>query len=224
MPQLNTLTRPRAKQHSDKAKDRDRVPNTYVGLARDLRRRITKAAVKADECIEAWLGPLRPRENFTPMVRHKNLVLLGERWQRLPPTGRLRCLSKYTTGKLELGELRLVPSVVRQSEWDEDSPSVTVILHTVTIQPPAFIEKKGECAILSLHCLSRFYQRGQYTKYDDVLEAIYALTSSIPSTVQAGDGKFHIPVESGGAWVGSYAKGDCALFASTFLADHHRRG
>ena len=176
-----------------------------------------EAAEKADRLKEAWLAGMRPYDGFVPMPRRQKLELLRDRWQTfLPRFGQLRYQAEYRPGRVDLSELRLVPSMIANTEWEEDRLAISVALHSVTIQPPDFQEKKGLFCTISHHACARRFQRGSRNE-KAVLADLFVLAHSLPKTLQAEPGSsFEIPAAQG-VWVGQRNPADNVLVVRTYL-------
>src|SRR4051812_29781813 len=97
-----------------------RVPNEFVGLARQLRYRVGENAIAARRDMEELIVPFQPRPGFKPMPSHKLLQNLRDRWKGLPEVGRLDMTAEFENGKLVLSEIRAVASRLRYKGWNED--------------------------------------------------------------------------------------------------------
>src|SRR5712691_10811852 len=136
------------------------VPVEFIGLARALLRKITSAHPAVEAAADDLLAPFRPRPGWTPMPRHAALRSLAARWRALPAFGRLRLVTSFDSGKLQIVELCVVPCRIEAPTWDDDEPALAIKLTTVAIKPPEFEEKHLLIAGVGLHALARRFERG----------------------------------------------------------------
>jgi hypothetical protein len=190
-----TLTRPRI------------VPVEFIGLARDLIRRVDRgddlARTVADRI---WAGV-----KASNRAHGRTLADAAATWQRtMPETG---CVSRHVVlGKhsLTIEELRLLPGEFRFCHWEGEEREPSVQLTTITLTCG---RKRSEIhtlalAHVSLHGLARWYERTRdrsdrafYTAMRTVAAEAETLAAS---DVAASDG-FEIH-DTTGRWVGRLAK------------------
>jgi len=181
-----------------------------------LRDRIAAVNASADAEAEALLQPFRPVAGFTPMPRHDHLRRLARRWRALPAFGRLRLVAKFDFGKLQIVELRVAPAGIVAAGWSEEEPAFAVMLRTVAIAPPEFVETTRLLAAVGLHGLARRFERGADRTDDAVLRDLLPLACGCPAAIRAG-GDFAIPVPGTGAWIGAIAADGATALARTFV-------
>jgi hypothetical protein len=167
-----------------------------------LREKITSAHALAEEAAEKLIAPFRSRPGFTPMPQHKMLDRLLRRYRAQRSLARLRLISKFEDGKLQLIELRAEPSRVTLPGWDGAELAVTVTLRTLAIKPPAFSQTTLPMACVGLHALARRFQRGADRSERAVLRDLEALGRGWRAAV-AGTVEFAVPAPGGGRWIGA---------------------
>lgn len=182
-----------------------RVPVEFVGLARQLRRRVVDEERRFVDEVERLVAPLRPRGRFTPVARQVVLEMLGLAWRRRSPLGRLRLVVNYARPRLDIVDLRLADA--RVYGWSgDDEPALAVVLHHVGIAPPAPTrESVTMIAALGLHALARRFQRGADRSDAAVLADLVELALRAPDAVAAG-GEFEVATPNG-RWVGATIDG-----------------
>jgi hypothetical protein len=192
----------------------------FVGLARQLRRRLAKAQALYEPAADRLLKPFRPRPGFQPMPRRTHLARLAKQWRALPRFGRLRCLVNVTDGKLQIAETRLAPSRLTLPWWDQDDePALSLVLRTVAIVPPQFREHEMVLVEVGLHALARRFERG-VPDDAEIGDDFNSLGRAYPDVVRQG-GEFRIPVADG-SWRGVLARAadkQPAMVVRTFVAD-----
>lgn len=196
-----------------------RVGSEFVGLARQLRQRISEAEASYDEVVEKWIGPLRPRPFFVAMPRHKYLKALADNWPKLPSYGRLGLINEFSKGRLHIVEIRCSTTMINNlPDWETEGsePGLWLAMHSYTIQPPDFRESILPLALIGLHSLARRYQRGTRDNRKVLIDLVpiahYYRTMSdklVEKAVAAQTqrdiarlGDFEIPVTDG-KWLGS---------------------
>jgi hypothetical protein len=194
-----------------------RVPVEWIGRARALRKRIAAAHPNTEATTEALIFPLRPRPDFAPQYGPRMLHLAASRWRALPDLGRLRLVARLEAGKLDLAELRLVPSRIDAARWSEDEPALGVMLRTVAVAPPTFEEKALLIVGVGLHALARRYERGADRADRAVLADLLPIAVGYPALIRAR-GEFAVPVRGGGRWIGAVSAGDAVALVRTFLS------
>jgi hypothetical protein len=148
--------------------------------------------------------------------RKKRLELLLTCWKALPAFSRLRLVTSFERGKLQILELRASPAEIFNKDWVENEPAIGIALRSVVIAPPAFEEAHVGIAAVGLHALARRYQRGTDRA---VLFDLLGLATRVPQIVRT-DGEYTIETQDGGGWVGSFdAQRDNTLVVSTYLSD-----
>jgi hypothetical protein len=174
----------------------------FVGRARALRRQIAAAHPDYDAACEALLAPLRPRPGFSPMPRHKRLRSLARSWRALRSPGRLRCVAGFDrdTG-LRIIEVLAVPVSISFPDWNEDEPSLAVVIRHVAIRPPDFTDKMTICAVVGLHALARRAERGQSRGERAMLADLLPLGRAFVAAMRVGDVEVEVAA-SGGSWRG----------------------
>jgi hypothetical protein len=196
-----------------------RVPAEFIGLARQLRRRIVKAHPEAAMAAEQLTLPLRPREDFAPIYGRSVLRVAAARWRALPAFGRLHQVTQLAAGKLELIDLRVEPSRIEAERWDADEPALALSLRTIVIEPPAYDEKDRLIVGIGLHALARRYERGSQRTDAAVLRDLVPLALAYPEIARAR-GEFAIPLSGGGRWIGTVGSPtDAVAVVRTFVRD-----
>ena len=176
-----------------------RVPYQYLGLARDIRRRIDKDALAWGGKADALLKPFK-----TGVKRSKvDLVRLFHRWKKLPSAGRLGALTIALEARgLELEEVRLYPGVITQSRWGEaDEDTVDIRRVRFDLGLASYVGDVQTVVSVGLHALARRIERGTTAGLAPILADLQTLAESYRRIIE-GPNSFRIPVSSGGHWRG----------------------
>lgn len=192
---------------SETAPARDRIPVEYIGLARDLRRRIDISARQAAAELERICAPLRGTDRKSVIPSHQYLKLFGKKFTRLPAFGRLnQPVVKFANGRLQIAELRLIATTIALEDWDgENELAVAVGLLVVTAEPPRLAEQRILLAVIGLHALARRYQRSPHRSDTAVLGDMIPLAQNSFGIAVAHPGEFAVEVPSGtGRWIGAF--------------------
>jgi predicted membrane metal-binding protein len=184
----------------------DFVPRAFLGMARAFRQKVdTDVSAGTDRIIKSITSPLRRRlqGNASPVFRHDLLIDTERRWQtELPTFGRIMLQTELTKSSLFIREARLSPGDIRFESWLDGQKEQDCGLQQLTV-----IARTGFCSIeatmlasISIHALSRFYQRS-FDNSDVALRTALreiarnhaaVLTSPAPGgkfSIAAGDGR-----------------------------------
>jgi hypothetical protein len=182
-----------------------RVPMQFVGLARQLRDKITAHASAYNRRTGDLLAPLRPRAGFTPFPRHERLRQLAEQWHAIRSACQLRTIADFdpSTG-FRVIEVLVEPAKVTLPGWDDADAELAlrVMVRHVRIQPPEFRDDEGLCAIVGLHALARRFERGEPRGERAVLDDLLPLGRAFVDAVQADNLEVSVPA-GGGTWKGT---------------------
>jgi hypothetical protein len=193
------------------------VPVEFIGLARQLIRKITTASPDAKARRETLVAPFRPTPGWQPMPRHTALKRLANRLRTPPALCRLRAVARFDAGELRVVELWAKPARLEHDAWAEDELALALLVRSITIRPPEFVETNHRIAGLGLHALARRYQRAAPRTDRAVLADLVPLAEGYPSAVAAG-GEFEIATPGGGRWVGAVAPGSAVAIVRTFIS------
>jgi hypothetical protein len=180
-----------------------KVSFEFIGLARQLCRRLGKAQALYEARADRLLGPFRPRLGFTPAPRRTHLVRLGREWRRLPRLGRLRSVVNDTKpGALNIAETRLVPSQLALPWWDDADGelALVLVLSVIALAPPRFVERSMMMAAVGLHAIARRFERGDRDEIA-VVNDFVSLGRAYPEVARIA-GEFRVATGSG-IWRGA---------------------
>jgi hypothetical protein len=180
----------------------DRVPVEFIGAARVLRDKIAAAHAVIEQRTETLIASFRPRDNFTPFPKRAMIERLLRRLRAQRSLARLRLVSSYKDGKLQLAELRAEPARVTLPRWGAAELSILISMRTLAIRPPAFAQMALPMAFVGIHALSRRFQRGEDRSDAAVLRDLEALGRSWRTAVE-GTIEFAVPAPGGGRWIGA---------------------
>jgi hypothetical protein len=194
-----------------------RVPAEYVGRARALRQKISKASIGDADKTLRFIKPLAPRPGWpTPSTPDwLDIHALGYQAQKLPT--RLAIVADVKNGRLKVGELRLRASRMRFPDWGQgNEPSIAILLKMVTSNP--FHAEESILADCGLHALARRIERGRPNDEAAVLRDMKALADGFRSALLKG-GEFAVSTPSGGQWLGSMTlvNGKSMMAVRTFV-------
>lgn len=208
------------------------VPRAFLGLARDLRRRLAAADALVPAALEAALLPLRTRLKRRPTLRADLLIDTERRWRTgLPAFGRLVLTAERRRGVPPyFCELRAQAGGFRIEDWDEEPGGggfePGVLLEMILAQPYPGVGGGGvdvrqtTIVVVSLHALGRRFQRGT----DCSEAAIFADLAALAPFAQKGalppKARFALPAAEGWwcgerVWVGDRL----VLAVRTYLGD-----
>lgn len=209
------------------------VPRAFLGLARDLRRRLAAADALVPAALEAALHPLRTRLERRPTLRTDLLIDTERRWRTgLPAFGRLVLTAERRRGVPPyFCELRAQAGGFRIEDWGEVSGGggfePGVLLEMILAQPYPGMGRGGgvdvrqtTIVVVSLHALARRFQRGT----DCSEAAIFADLAALAPFAQKGalppKARFALPAAEGW-WCGERVWVDdrLVLAVRTYLGD-----
>jgi hypothetical protein len=216
VPYTSPAAQPRAPAPPVRPAAPDRIPVEYIGLARNLIRRITAAYQAAESRRGRLLRPFRPTANFRPVPRHIHLQTLSERLRHPRALCRLRGAAKFEAGHLRVMEIWAVPATLEHDDWHETEPALALMVRLIRIEPPNFVEKDERVVAVGIHALARRYQRGAEWADAAVLGDLLALVEAYPRAGPA-PGEFAAPA-SGGRWRGAIAPGSSVMIVRTYVA------
>jgi hypothetical protein len=179
---------------------RGQVPYEYLGLARDIRRRIDKDALAWGDRADALLEPLKTKERRSRVA----LVRLFHAWRKLPAAGRLGPLTITldTTG-LRIEEIRLYAGQIALSRrsWQDHEDVIDIRRVRLGLTSTGYVSDVLLLASVGLHALARRVQRGSLPGLTSILSDLQTLAESYHRILQ-GPNAFRIEAPSGGAWIG----------------------
>lgn len=198
-----------------------RVPSEFVGLARDLIRRIAASHRAADARRSALLAPFRPAESiriFMPTPRPGAMTRLASRLRTAAPLCRLRLTVEHEGDGLTVAEAWLMPAAVENDNWAGEEPALALLQRRLEIGPLRFVDEHRYVAGVGLHGLARRYERCADRSDTAVLGDLAALAEGYAAAAASG-GEFEIPVPSGGRWIGAVGPGDAVAIVRTYMGD-----
>jgi hypothetical protein len=200
----------------------NRVPAEWTGRARLLRDRVAEAHTKWVAAATQLIGPLTPRDGFTPHYTQETLRITAARWGRLPDWGRLRIASKIRNRThLQLAESRLCPFRVVMPGWDDTELSVAIALTVIDLRTPDFYREHVQVlGAVGLHALARRFERGADRSDKSVLRDLFTIGVAWPDAIRADSGEFEIAASSG-KWIGAVKsyEGKPTLAVRTFISE-----
>ena len=200
----------------------------YIGLARDLRRRVEVTAaetkIRAAALVSACIGDFN-RRNRGP--RLERILAISQVWQQLPAFGLLDQTIHRDKKSLRIIEHRLVVNklvTLPNVDHHVDEPGLVVMQNRLDLLPRSAEFQPTAIATISLHALARRFQRGYGDDEQTVLGDIGGLVPVAADLIAAGPAPVRVPALSGGKWSGEVAMlrapddPDClALIIRTFL-------
>lgn len=197
------------------------VPREFLGLARDLRRRLAAADAQVAPGLEHALRPLRERLERRPTLRADLLTDAERHWrQGVPGFGRLVLAAERRRGRVPyFCELRAQAGAFRFATWPPGfEPGLLLVLILAEPRPGGVDVRQTPLAAVSLHALARRYQRGgdcsEAAIFGDLADlAPFAQETGLPPAV-----RFALPLAHG-CWCGERVQvdGRMVLAVRTYL-------
>lgn len=181
----------------------------WLGLARDLRRRVAAEDAQYDAAIQELIAPIRDRLRRFPhrSLRPEMLVDLVQGWRFLPYRDwRLSCDAKLDRHRAELVEHRVVAGASRRLDdpaWTGREDDLAVIRVELMVNR-SDARLASRCVVtLSLHALARRLQRHPDGSAEALLADIALAADAASGTLTPGAG-YKVPTPGGG-WRGRAA-------------------
>jgi hypothetical protein len=188
------------------------VPSEFVGRARALRARIGADDDAVGPAISRILAPLEARRRRSAIFRADQLIDAERAFRALPAVGRLSLHVQRDRHGLRIEEYRAAAGMVRFCEWS-DAAAMDADVGIVRVELNAV--SWGRCYVsggivvsVSLHALSRRYQRGFDTSDAAILAELKQLALMHPTIVESL-GDFSIGGD-GGRWCGEVGRNGSA--------------
>lgn len=169
------------------------VPAQYLGLARDLRRRLASADAAIQPAMRRLLMPIQRRLERHPVVRKETLIDAAREWRALPAFGRVYCLVDTSDRRAPVfADLRIEPAEYRGLGWDRSKPGLAVSLIEASVANTAMALCRTTITVVSLHCLARRFQRAMPGRGDEalILDEIGHLALGLPRWPTAAKWRF----------------------------------
>ena len=204
------------------------VDREYIGLARDLRRRVeavaTETTARTGAIVRSCLAEFKRRNKG---LRVDELIAAEQQWRKLSSFGLLQQSIVRDRKSLVITEHRLVVNrMVKIPEVDEavDEPGVMIVRGALSLLPGSAQWEPVTRATCSLHALGRRYGRGYGRADAAVMADLASLVTVADALIGAGPGPFRVVAPCGGCWTGQVgmlrAPGDpdtLAVMVRTFL-------
>jgi len=195
------------------------VPMQFVGLARDIRRRVDRDALAWGDRADKLLEPFKTEGKATRVA----LVRAYHAWRKLPAIGRLGPLTiALDTAGLRIEEIRLYAGQIaigRQS-WSDHEDVVDIRRVRLDLTQSHCAGDVVLIATVGLHALARRIERGGSAGLTPILDDLRILAESYDRVLAALPNAFRVPVSSGGHWRGVVMRspdGRPQLTVRTFL-------
>lgn len=184
------------------------VPREFLGLARQLRDKLTAQIERNENALAAITKPLKEHWNKRPghKVRPERLQEAARLWRELPAFGRLgEPRIELRKHALAAAEVRLLTGDLRFDSWHRGPNEASVAAETLvlTCSPKVFSCHIEPLAIFSLHSLARRFERGTRDDPDKVFHDMGVVVQQHAKVLQAGNSEFEINTPTGICWVGS---------------------
>jgi hypothetical protein len=205
------------------------VPRQFLGLARDLIRRVDAASVcYADKL--AVLKTLNTRMKRHRLLRPESIIDFRRAW-REKASFRLDFQDLSTDKYLRLMEMWLMTDRIARSDWQPGTDTVALVVSRFQIRVDKVLQRWAIDApvTISLHALGRCYERGGSTTEARVTDDLRRLAEAAGS-LPAPDDRGFVRVPNGiGVWVcelgltvSDTGKKGTTLVARTFLLPTER--
>jgi hypothetical protein len=185
--------------------DRPRVPVEYIGLARDLIRRVDRQDDKVRAVLCVCSLPLIGRKRRRQTLRSENLAEAARHWRmEMPVFGRLGEQRLGLGPKhLHLEQIRLVAASKQRQEWNRSEDGLSLSRVVIRADDHHIDTRISVLVNVSMHALGRRYERGGARTDDTVMADLQALTTAYPDTIRRPlDSEFKISAGSG-FWIGT---------------------
>jgi hypothetical protein len=199
------------------------VPAEFVGKARALRSRLLAIDLATGPAIDMITKPVVERWRRHPVPRAETLAGLARIWPlHIPSFGLLDRAIDLDKRSLRILELRAGANNFHFAGWRDDAkePGVSLTAICLEIAPHRFRFDMLTIASVSLHCLSRRYQRGMAITDADVFADLRSLAQAHGKLDRAQPGEDFTVQVADGKWVGSCTMitgNGPVLMARTFL-------
>jgi hypothetical protein len=185
--------------------ERAHVPVEFIGIARDLVRRLERADDAAVLAMGASAYPLidrHRREHRT--LRTENLADAARHWRlNMPPFGSLGRRIELGRKRLDISETRAAAATMTRKGWAHDEPGVSLIDHVLVAGPHDVAARVELHANISLHALARRCERDrQHTADDDLFADLRILAEAYPSLAAQPRGSEVKLAARRGSWIG----------------------
>jgi hypothetical protein len=158
----------------------------YLGLARDLRRRVAASDAQMVPAMQSIVAPLQDRLSRHPVLRRPKLIDAERRWRALPVLATRVDIANPRRPVFDA--LHGAPAAYRSPDWldDVDEAGVAVMLTSAEVVGRRFVlDLRGPVLAISLHALGRRYERG-FGGDDAIIAEITALAFQYRKIAERG--------------------------------------
>lgn len=197
------------------------VPHEFVGLARQLWRRIEVEDVACIKVLDRIEDILVERLRRKPTLRPEHVIDIERRWRAMPCEFRFFAPSyEHPKKLLRIREMRLSAHTAHASGWEagerEQGLSVCLVTCEVT-KGGAYTFSNQPLATVALHAVARRFQRGRDRSEAAVLADLFMLAAGLLNVERPDPGVVAI---DGGEWRGLMAKTEIQNGDGEVLARH----
>jgi hypothetical protein len=159
------------------------VSAEFSGLARQFREAVRAADTEMEKALKTITAPLRLRLKRHPRLRLEQIAGAVRRYEVTVPSAFRIGVPEMTKSRsaFSIQENRLCPSWMNDLSWNDlrfKEPGIAVMKFSLTLTEGRLRETWEPYAIVSLHALSRYFERTGNRSHDRLLADLAVLVFS----------------------------------------------
>lgn len=182
---------------------RPSLPVEFVGLARNLRRKLVASSEASRVAVDQVLAPLHRELDRRLTMRAETVAGAMRAWRHtMPGENRVSLDITMRSGRAHIHQICFLASELSRPHWNGWEPGVVLTELDVTLDRRRGDMAERDLAAFSLHAMARRFQRSSSAAERTdaaVLRDMAALAVHDPDTMP--EGEFSLPAANG-CWVG----------------------
>lgn len=178
------------------------VPAEFLGAARQFRSRMESAAVLSNPIMRRICREAHDTNNVRQGMglRPDTLIDIARAWRGVADGNRISLSINHQRRHCEIVDVRILPAMMTNNgrPGDAAEAAVTIVAISLTASPDILLTTSPTLATVSLHALSRHFQRARHTGAAALLTDLGLLATAKITP----PGPFSIATENWGAWHG----------------------
>lgn len=151
-----------------------RVPNEFLGLARDFCRAVAREDLLLARQIKTYRDPIIERLHTYGRLHPSQITPLLNRWQKVIP----RAFALRTETQRQpptIAEARICSDRWAREDWTQDEPGCTICAIVFSIEGLALHLDVNRLALVGLHSIARWFERAGCRDRQSLIEDMMPL-------------------------------------------------